>query len=581
MGETGSPKTTILIVDDTPFNVRFLADILTREGYATHTAADGYLALEEIPTLAPDLILLDIMMPGLSGYDVCTRLKADERTRDIPIIFLSALNQELDKVQAFAVGGVDYITKPFQVKEVMARIETHLSLRRLQKHLEESNTALQREITERIRAEQSLRHYAGRLRILLEITQSILAARSPETIAIATIGRIRELIPCQRAIVIAMTESQLLKILAAESERTLPLAIDEQLYRELFDSPALRAGRVQGIPDLAKLPAHSPLQAHLLTEELRSYLVVPLLVDDDLVGTLHLEAREPGVFDTDHVTIATEIAALLAVAIRQARLYELSQQEIVERKLVEETLRQQTVELEARNVELDAFAHTVAHDLKTPLTAVVGFSDLLQRRHTQMPAGKLSETLGIIAQNGLRMANIINELLLLASVRRMDEVPVSALNMARIVTAARDRLGDMFKERAAQLSLPETWPIAYGYGPWVEEVWINYLSNAIKYGGTPPQITVGATPQTQGIVRFWVHDNGSGLTLEEQSHLFTEFTRLHRATAVEGHGLGLSIVQRIVTRLQGEVGIESTVGEGSTFFFTLPFVLDTEGSAAS
>ncbi|HOU13846.1 MAG TPA: response regulator [Anaerolineae bacterium] len=579
MTESGLPKASILIVDDTPFNVRFLADILTREGYAVQTAMAGDSALEAVQTSVPDLILLDIMMPGLSGYEVCERLKADPKTHHTPVIFLSALNQELDKVRAFAVGGVDYITKPFQVKEILARIETHLSLRRLQQQLEENNSALQREVVERTRAEENLRHYVERLRILHEIDQSIVAAQSPETIAVAAVGRIRQLIPCERVIVIALTDDGAYKTLAAESSGELALEMNGQAYREVFDSPALRAGLVQGISDLCALPALSPLQQHLLAEGVCAYVVVPLVVHDELVGTLHLESRQPAVFDATHITVATEVAALLAIAIRQARLYELAQQEITERKLAEEALRQQTIELEARNVELDAFAHTVAHDLKTPLTAVVGFSDLLQKRYVQMPLDKLGDTLAIIAQNGRRMSNIINELLLLASVRKMDEVPMAQLDMSGIVTAVTERLGDLLKTSMAQLVVPETWPVAYGYGPWIEEVWLNYISNAIKYGGNPPRVELGATSLPQGMVRFWVRDNGRGLSDEEQTHLFTAFTRLQQ-TSVEGHGLGLSIVQRIVTKLKGEVGVSSTPGQGSEFFFTLPSALSDDAQAA-
>ncbi len=579
MSETGLSKASILIVDDTPFNVRFLADILTREGYTVQTASAGDLALESLRTSVPDLILLDIMMPGLSGYEVCERLKAEPETRDVPVIFLSALNQELDKVRAFAVGGVDYITKPFQVKEILARIETHLSLRRLRQQLEEKNISLQREIVERTRAEENLRHYVERLRILHEIDQSIVAARSPEAIAVAAVGRIRQLVPCERVTVITLTDDGVCKTLAAESSGELAVEIDGQVYQEVFTNPVLRAGRVQGVPDLLELPALSPLQQSLSSEGVRAYIIVPLVVYGELVGTLHLESRQPAVFDAAYITAATEVAALLAIAIRQAHLYELAQQEIAERKLAEEALRQQTIELEARNVELDAFAHTVAHDLKTPLTAVVGFSDLLQKRYAHMPIEKLGDTLNIIAQNGRRMSNIINELLLLASVRKMDEVPVSRLDMSQIVSAVKERLGDLLQTAMAQLVVPETWPAAYGYGPWIEEVWLNYISNAIKYGGNPPRLELGATALPQGAVRFWVRDNGKGLSAEEQRHLFVAFARLQQ-TSVEGHGLGLSIVHRIVTKLKGEVGVSSTVGQGSEFFFTLPSTEDGNDQAA-
>jgi len=569
MNETDVPKANILIVDDTPLNLRFLSEILSREEYAVQSASDGAQALELVQTFIPDLILLDIMMPGLSGYEVCERLKADPRTRDIPVIFPSALNQELDKVRAFAVGGVDYISKPFQIKEVLARLETHLNLRRLQQRLEENNAALQQEITERARVEENLRHYVERLRVLHEIDQAIVAARSPATIAGAAVGRIRQLIPCERATVIAMTDTGDCKVLAAESSGTLTLSIDAQIYREVYDNPTLCGGQPLSVPDLLDVSPHTPLQQRMASENVRSYITVPLFTHEALMGILHLESLRPAAFDETYIAIATEIAALLAIAIHQAHLYELAQQEIAERKMAEEALRRQTVELEARNAELDAFAHTVAHDLKTPLTALVGFSDLLQRRYTQIPPEKLGDTLAIIAQNGRRMANIINELLLLASVRKMDEVPISRLDMQKIVAAVLERVGDLVKTSQARIIVPETWPVAYGYGPWLEEVWINYISNAIKYGGVPPRVELGGAAVTPETAYFWVRDNGRGLTEEEQAHLFTAFTRLHQDYG-EGHGLGLSIVQRIVTRLGGEVGVQSTVGRGSEFYFTLP-----------
>lgn len=136
------PKGTILVVDDTPANVRFLVVTLAEVGYNVRPAIDSQSALVGALEEPPDLILLDIKMPNISGYEVCSKLKADERTKDIPVIFISALSEVLDKVKAFGVGGVDYITKPFQVEEVLARVETHLSLRSLQKSLQDKNEKL-------------------------------------------------------------------------------------------------------------------------------------------------------------------------------------------------------------------------------------------------------------------------------------------------------------------------------------------------------------------------------------------------------------------------------------------------------
>ena len=166
------------------------------------------------------------------------------------------------------------------------------------------------------------------------------------------------------------------------------------------------------------------------------------------------------------------------------------------------------------------------------------------------------------------MSRIIKELLLLASVRKMDEVDVDVLDMRVIVAETLERSADLVAAAGAQIVVPETWPAAIGYGPWVEEIWSNYVSNAIKYGGTPPRVELGAD-RAGDKVRFWVRDNGAGLTADQQSRLFTEFTRLH-STRAQGHGLGLSIVKRIADKLDGQAGVESEVGRGSLFYFTLP-----------
>jgi len=140
---TDFPRESILVVDDMPDNLRLLARLLTEQEYKARPVTNGKLALLAARgRTPPDLILLDIMMPEMDGYEVCEQLKADERTRDIPVIFLSALDDVADKVKAFSIGGADYITKPFQKEEVLARVETHLNQRRMHKQLEKQNKEL-------------------------------------------------------------------------------------------------------------------------------------------------------------------------------------------------------------------------------------------------------------------------------------------------------------------------------------------------------------------------------------------------------------------------------------------------------
>jgi DNA-binding response OmpR family regulator len=136
-------RANILIVDDTPANLRLLAGILKERGYRILPVTSGQAALEIARKSPPDLILLDINMPGMNGYEVCAELKSDEKLQEIPIIFISAINETIDKVKAFSIGGVDYITKPFHIKEVIARVETHLHMRHLTIELEKHNLQLE------------------------------------------------------------------------------------------------------------------------------------------------------------------------------------------------------------------------------------------------------------------------------------------------------------------------------------------------------------------------------------------------------------------------------------------------------
>ena len=138
----------IVIVDDTPENLTVLRQMLAEQNYMVRPALNGEIAIKAVNTSSPDLILLDIRMPGMDGYEVCKQLKSEEKTRRIPVIFISALNELDDKIKAFSLGGVDYITKPFQAEEVLARVKTHLTLRSLQKSIEDKNAQLQKALDE-------------------------------------------------------------------------------------------------------------------------------------------------------------------------------------------------------------------------------------------------------------------------------------------------------------------------------------------------------------------------------------------------------------------------------------------------
>ncbi|MEA3308409.1 MAG: hybrid sensor histidine kinase/response regulator [Chloroflexota bacterium] len=272
-------------------------------------------------------------------------------------------------------------------------------------------------------------------------------------------------------------------------------------------------------------------------------------------------------YESSELVHEASVAGVVGYLIKPVRSSELERAIIIALARFKDMreLQRQNVDLQIRNKELGVFAEYAAHDLKAPLAPIVGFAETLADK--SFSRADMQQYLRRIARSGRKMANVVDELLQLASIRKED-VPVVPLEMADIVAAARERLSDMATEYGAQITVQEHWPVALGHASWIEEAWVNYLSNAIKYGGEPPCIEVGGERQF-AMVRFWVRDQGPGLTASEQQRVFTPFERLSQVRA-RGHGLGLGIVRQIVEKLNGEVGVESVQGEGCTFYFTLP-----------
>jgi PAS domain S-box-containing protein len=244
--------------------------------------------------------------------------------------------------------------------------------------------------------------------------------------------------------------------------------------------------------------------------------------------------------------------------------------DITSLKETEQKLKDEIEERGRLIEDLDAFAHTVAHDLRNSLGSVYSSSEIIETSLAEENNETLREFAGMIKEASQKAMHITHELLILATVSH-QEIDRKPLDMTRIFTDANKQLSELITKTKTIISTPESWPVATGYAAWVEEIWANYLSNAIKYGGKPPKLKVGAEPNGNGSVRFWIKDNGNGIAPEKQHRLFKKYARLEPEKA-EGYGLGLSIVKRIVEKLNGSVGLESSgkTGEGSLFWFELP-----------
>lgn len=267
--------------------------------------------------------------------------------------------------------------------------------------------------------------------------------------------------------------------------------------------------------------------------------------------TLSVNAQRFGYVDTLGHTIILAIRDITTLKQTQADL---------ERKIVE---------LKARNTALDAFAHSVAHDLKNPVSSMVGFASLIEQYYNRMSRDDILENTRAIIDSGIHIKDTIDALLLLASIDRIEDIEINKLDMHAIVERVRTSLNYIIKQKSAHLHLPEDWHCAMGFAPWIEAIWMNYISNAIKYGGTPPHIRLGSEKLPDGRFLFWVQDNGLGLNYEQQKVIFRPFARL-AGDDIEGNGVGLSLVLKILEKLGGDIYLQSEVGKGSKFGFILP-----------
>jgi signal transduction histidine kinase/ActR/RegA family two-component response regulator len=533
----------ILYIEDDPGLARLFQRRLESAGYRVDVAGDGDEGLRLYDRHPHDIVVVDQRLPAYDGLEVIRLLAS--RGPLPPTIMVTAHGNERIAVEAMKLGANDYVVKDAEanyLELLPSVIEQLLFHRQVAQEREQALAELQKRNLDLA----SLNDVGQVLASTLDLNQIVERLLPAVTSMAAAEGAALWLIDEEEPTRLRCQTMYHLGLFSAPAGMALRLGQD-------IVGRAARDGTIAVAPSLANDPHFLP-QVHLPAGFLKVAMVaLPMRVRDNTIGVLEIInplVEAPG---EDDVALVETVATSAAIAIDNARLVE--------------ALRQRTDDLQARNEELDAFAHTVAHDLKNPLSQAIGFATILSKDFEDIPPDELRQYLHFIALSTQKMENIINELLLLAGVRK-TEVERKPLEMATIVGEALQRLAYLIEQNQAEIAVPDNWPAALGHGPWVEEVWANFLSNAVRYGGKPPRVELGADT-TDGQVRFWVRDNGEGLAPEDQAKLFTPFTQLSQVQT-QGHGLGLSIVRRIVEKLGGQVGVESEVGAGSLFYFSLP-----------
>ncbi len=530
----------ILVIEDSTHIAGALTQILESRGYTVVSCQDGmsgwaYLQqASEDAGLMPDIVLLDLNIPGMDGLTVLQHIRMDERLSLLPVVILTVESDTQVRLQALEAGANDYLLKPVQALELLARIRALLNWRG-------AELAQQRRLSRLVEAGQ----------ILLSTLDMDSVLRQVMRIARAELDTAGTSIWLRNA-------AGNLECRAAYGEGSGSLIGIQLEAGQGIAGWVLQHKQTLRVANVRQDQRFEPEVDRQIQFHTHNLIAVPLVERGVGIGVLEAANKRQGEFSAADQAWLEVLAPMAAAAIANARLFH--------------TLRQRTRELQARNEELDAFAHTVAHDLKSPLASVIGFAETLTCSMDKLSPDELQRGLRIIARSSRKMDRIVDALLLLAYVRTA-EVVAGPVDMVQVVREALNRLAAHIEQKQATIVLPPAWPSVQGYAPWLEEVWVNYISNALKYGGDAPRIELGAEVQPDRRVRFWVRDDGPGISPENQARLFTPFVRLGQKQAA-GHGLGLSIVQRIMERMGGEVGVESQVGGGSTFYFTLPSFLD-------
>lgn len=425
------------------------------------------------------------------------------------------------------------------------------------------------DITDRKRAAEMLKVYNQRLNILHRIDKGIISAHSSKEIAATVLQCLRRIIECPNVHLMLLEKD------ASEAYVFANDGVDHSVFHEgahfnvnvQKHFSELHSGYVLSLREMTQFEIlFSPVSGHIPPGTFLSAISAPLLLEGELIGTLNLLASEPDFFNDEHQEIVQETANQLAVAIQQARLNEQVKRHSCD---LEESVRQRTAQLEDANKELEAFAYSVSHDLRSPLRAIDGFSRIIVEDYADRLDEEGNRLLNVVRENAQKMDKLITDLLSLSRISR-SEMNLTNIDMSGMA-------GSVYRELAPP-EVKARFNIDIGPMPWsyadpvlVKQVWSNLISNAIKYTlpRDEPFISMGGYRENEKNV-YYVKDTGVGFDSKYGHKLFCLFQRLHTEKEFEGTGVGLAILQRIVHRHGGSVWAEGAVNEGATFYFSLP-----------
>ncbi|MCL4502428.1 MAG: response regulator [Deltaproteobacteria bacterium] len=612
----------ILIAEDSPTQAENLRYFLEQHGYQVISARNGREAIDLITRYNPDLLISDIVMPEIDGYELCRRIRHESGLKDLPVIFLTVLSDPADIMKSLECGADGFIIKPFKEEPLLERIrllfdsgklrnpeeeqepvevvfhgkkyqvtadrlqimnllvstyeaavETNSELLRSQRELQNLGAELQEQNNELSNLTEVLRDSKARTQRQAQILTAIncvfheaIISETEEELGRTCLAAAEELTDSRFGFLGEINEAGRLNVIAVSDPGwtacRMPGITKPILPKDLHIRGVFGKAITEERSVIANDPAAHPDSVGTPEghPEFTAFLVVPLKQAGKTIGLLGL-GNKPGGYDQAD----QEAAEMLAPAIVESFLRKRAESRIKE-------LNQQLVDhvhqLEAANNELESFSYSVSHDLRAPLRGIAGFARILSEDYREKLNAKGLEYLQLLQEASDQMNALIEALLSLSRVSQA-EMRRQVVDLSTLARAITENLKRAEPERQVEFIIPDG-IVARGDPTLLQILLANLLGNAWKFTGKKPQTRIEFGVQNSGGRKVYrVKDNGVGFDPKFAGKLFGAFKRLHAANEFPGTGIGLATVQRVINRHGGQIWAEAAINHGAVFYFTL------------